>query len=102
MAANVGAFTAMGITIAALALPVAGPLMAMSAFLGISSGLYTTARSGWQLQDRSNHGQTIALTDSQSRGCWLGLTTGALAVSSTVTTKLIGRIATAGRDVTLV
>ncbi|XP_055840813.1 uncharacterized protein LOC129908382 isoform X2 [Episyrphus balteatus] len=101
VAANVGAFTAAGITIAALALPVAAPLMALSGFVGISTGIYTTVRSGWQLQDRSNHGQTIALTDSQSRGCWLGLTTGALAVSSSVTNKLIQNLATAGRDVTL-
>lgn len=100
VAAGVGGFAAAGGTLAALALPVIVPALPVLGAVCAVSGAYSSIRSGWSLWSRKDHEQSIALTDSSARGSWLGVASGALAVSSSIANKSLATLAMAGKEVT--
>ncbi|XP_055840814.1 uncharacterized protein LOC129908383 [Episyrphus balteatus] len=100
--AGVGGFAAAGGTLAALALPAIVPALPVLGAVCIVTGAYSSIRSGWNLWSRKDHEQSIGLKDSSARGAWLGVASGALAVSSSVATKSLAQLALAGKEVSLV
>ena len=103
VAAGVGGFAAAGVTLAAaLSAPIAAPVLAGAGIVCIGTGVYSAVRSGWQLWTRSEHEQSINVTDQSARNCWIGIASGAMAVSSSVANKALAQVAAAGKEVSLV
>uniref|UniRef100_A0A6P4F5J1 Uncharacterized protein LOC108048279 n=1 Tax=Drosophila rhopaloa TaxID=1041015 RepID=A0A6P4F5J1_DRORH len=98
--AAVGGFAAAAVPIAALlTLPVSGPLMAVAGVVGLASAGYATARSSVKLVDRSQHEQSINVTDREARGHWLGVVAGAVGLGAAGATSALTAATNAGREV---
>uniref|UniRef100_A0A6P4FFN4 Uncharacterized protein LOC108048292 n=1 Tax=Drosophila rhopaloa TaxID=1041015 RepID=A0A6P4FFN4_DRORH len=98
--AAVGGFAAAAVPIAALlTLPVSGPLMAVAGVVGLASAGYATARSSVRLVDRSQHEQSINVTDREARGHWLGVVAGAVGLGAAGATTALTAATSAGREV---
>ncbi|KAH8378673.1 hypothetical protein KR009_000650, partial [Drosophila setifemur] len=95
-----GGFVAACVPIAALCtLPVSGPVMAVAGAVGLASAGYATARSGSRLVDRSQHEQSINVTDREARGHWLGVIAGAVGLGAAGATQALTVATNAGREV---
>ncbi|XP_039487580.1 uncharacterized protein LOC120449263 [Drosophila santomea] len=96
----VGGFFAACVPIAALlTLPVSGPVMAVAGAVGLASAGYATTRSASRLVDRSQHEQSINVTDREARGHWLGVTAGAVGLGAAGATTALTTATNAGREV---
>lgn len=102
---TVVAITATGVGVAALlTVPIAGPVLAATAAASVSTGAYGVTRSSYALYDRATHSQSIALTDTEARGCWLaivgsslGFAQGRMIASMTTAARAGEVMGTAGR-----
>ncbi|EDV39581.2 uncharacterized protein Dana_GF10100 [Drosophila ananassae] len=97
--ATVGGLVATVPVAAALAVPVAGPLIIAGTVVGVASAAYSTLRSATQLYDRRRHGQSTCITDSEARSSWLGVAGGVVGLGATGATKALGAVAGAGYNV---
>ncbi|XP_052845411.1 uncharacterized protein LOC128258064 [Drosophila gunungcola] len=96
----VGGFLAACVPVAALlTLPVSGPVMAAAGVVGLASAGYATARSSVRLVDRSQHEQSINVTDREARGHWLGVVAGAVGLGAAGATTALTAATNAGREV---
>lgn len=62
--------------IAALAVPLSGPVVLGSAATGLASAVWSTCRTVTTLRDRKKHSQTLSVADRNARACWLSLAAG--------------------------
>ncbi|EDW79405.1 uncharacterized protein Dwil_GK20460 [Drosophila willistoni] len=97
--ATVGGLVATVPVAAALAIPVAGPVVIAATAVGVATTAYSTLRSLKRLVDRRCHSQTISLTDREARGNWLGVAGGVVGLGATGATKALTTIASSGREV---
>lgn len=96
----VGGFAAAGVSIAALCtLPVSAPLLAGAGVVGLASAGYGTARSAAKLVDRSQHEQSINVTDREARSHWLGTIAGVIGLGAAGATQAVTVATNAGREV---
>ncbi|EDW79328.2 uncharacterized protein Dwil_GK25321 [Drosophila willistoni] len=96
----IGGITASCVPIAALlSVPVAAPVFAVAGVVGLLSAGYATIRSGSQLVDRSQHEQSINVTEREPRGHWLGVVAGAVGLGAAGASTAIVSATTAGKEV---
>ncbi|XP_052845412.1 uncharacterized protein LOC128258066 [Drosophila gunungcola] len=96
----VGSLAAASVPLAALlTLPVSVPVMAAAGVVGLASAGYATARSSIRLVDRSQHEQSINVTDRVARGHWLGVIAGAVGLGAAGATTALTAATNAGREV---
>ncbi|BFF97402.1 uncharacterized protein DMAD_05828 [Drosophila madeirensis] len=96
----IGGFAAACIPVAAfLTLPVSAPLMAAAGAVGLATAGYATARSSAKLVDRSQHEQSINVTDREARGHWLGVIGGAVGLGAAGATSAMSAATAAGKEV---
>uniref|UniRef100_A0A1A9WDG7 DUF4781 domain-containing protein n=1 Tax=Glossina brevipalpis TaxID=37001 RepID=A0A1A9WDG7_9MUSC len=88
------------VPIAALAFPIAAPVMAAASVVGVAVGTMSAIASAGNLIDRSNHEQSTDITDRDARGSWLGLAGGVVGATSIGATKYMKNLATAGKTTT--
>uniref|UniRef100_A0A1A9VP80 DUF4781 domain-containing protein n=1 Tax=Glossina austeni TaxID=7395 RepID=A0A1A9VP80_GLOAU len=91
---------AAGISVAAMALPIAAPVVAGMACISFATGTMSGLLSAKNLVDRSNHEQSIQITDRDARGSWLGVACGVVGPTSLGATKYMTSMATAGKATT--
>ncbi|KAM7358538.1 uncharacterized protein ACRADG_003475 isoform 2-T3 [Cochliomyia hominivorax] len=82
---------------AALALPIAAPVLATAGLIGLGIGAFTSITSVLNLVDRSKHEQSISITDSQARSSYVGVVGGAVGVVAAGATKAMTSMAAAGK-----
>lgn len=82
---------------AALTLPVAAPVMAGAAIIGLGVGAFSAVTSALNLVDRKKHEQSINVTDSQARASYLGMAGGFLGMAAAGATRVMTSMAAAGR-----
>ncbi|XP_067013230.2 uncharacterized protein [Anabrus simplex] len=87
------------ISIASLFVPVAGPFIATSVVAGSTAGMYGVFRSSKTLVDRAQHNQSIELTDSEARSCWISLAGSVIGTASMGATTALTRMAQTGQVV---
>ncbi|XP_032574946.1 uncharacterized protein LOC6611134 isoform X1 [Drosophila sechellia] len=96
----IGGFFAACVPIAALlTLPVSAPLMGAAGVVGLASAGYAATRSGNKLVDRSQHEQSINVTDRDARGHWLGVAGGTVGLAAAGATTVLTTATNAGREV---
>ncbi|XP_001353228.3 uncharacterized protein pst [Drosophila pseudoobscura] len=96
----IGGFAAACVPVAALlTLPVSAPLMAAAGAVGLATAGYATARSSVKLVDRSQHEQSISVTDREARGHWLGVIAGAVGLGAAGATSVMSAATAAGQEV---
>lgn len=96
----VGGFFAACVPIAALlTLPVSAPLMGAAGVVGLASAGYAASRSGSKLFDRSQHEQSINVTDREARGHWLGVAGGTVGLAAAGATTVLTTATNAGQEV---
>ncbi|RZF47564.1 hypothetical protein LSTR_LSTR009100 [Laodelphax striatellus] len=71
-----------GITLAALAVPIAGPIVVGAAATAVATCGYDIVRGVDKLVDRSDHNESIGLDDGKSRKIWFDVATSALGAVS--------------------
>uniref|UniRef100_A0ABK9MKE9 DUF4781 domain-containing protein n=1 Tax=Glossina morsitans morsitans TaxID=37546 RepID=A0ABK9MKE9_GLOMM len=98
--ASVVGFGAACISLAAMALPIAAPVVAGAACVSLATGTMSGLLSATNLVDRRNHEQSIQITDRDARGSWLGVACGVVGPTSLGATKYMTRTATAGKATT--
>ncbi|KAH8395352.1 hypothetical protein KR222_010544, partial [Zaprionus bogoriensis] len=83
---------------AALAMPVAPPLLLGATVVGMTAAAYSTVRSvGW-LYDRHQYSQSTSLRDSEARGNWLGVAGGVVGLGATGATQALSTAVQAGAE----
>ncbi|XP_026832927.1 uncharacterized protein LOC6544430 [Drosophila erecta] len=96
----IGGLGAACVPIAALlTLPVSAPVMAIAGVVGLVSAGYATTRSGSRLVDRSQHEQSINVTNREARGHWLGVASGTVGLGAAGATTVLTTATNAGREV---
>ncbi|XP_062129833.1 uncharacterized protein LOC133841408 [Drosophila sulfurigaster albostrigata] len=95
----VGGLGAAAVPIAGLAFTVAAPVMLVAGAVGLAAAGYSTARAGAQLVDRSQHEQSINVTDRTARGHWLSVVAGAVGLGAAGATSAVTMATNAGREV---
>uniref|UniRef100_A0A1A9ZJL1 DUF4781 domain-containing protein n=1 Tax=Glossina pallidipes TaxID=7398 RepID=A0A1A9ZJL1_GLOPL len=98
--ASVVGFGTACISLAAMALPIAAPVVAGAACVSLATGTMSGLLSATNLVDRRNHEQSIQITDRDARGSWLGVACGVAGPTSLGATKYMTRMATAGKATT--
>jgi len=73
--------------------------MAVAGVVGLASAGYATARSGAKLVDRSQHEQSINVTNREARGHWLGVAAGTVGLGAAGATTALTAATNAGREV---
>lgn len=81
---------------------VAAPVVAAAAVTGAACAGYSALRSGSNLVDRKKHEQSVALSDRQARGSWLGVAGGVVGLGASSSTRLLQTAATAGKEISAV
>uniref|UniRef100_A0A1A9ZJM6 DUF4781 domain-containing protein n=1 Tax=Glossina pallidipes TaxID=7398 RepID=A0A1A9ZJM6_GLOPL len=97
---SVVGFGAACVPIAATLLPIAAPIAAASSIVAVATGTISAIFSAKNLKDRSDHQQSIDITDRDARGSWLGVAGGVVGTTSLGATKYMTRMATAGKATT--
>lgn len=95
-------FGAACVPIVGLFCTVAAPVMLVAGGVGLAAASYTTARSGAQLIDRSQHEQSINVTDRSARNHWISGLAGAVSLGAAGATSAVTAATNAGREVGLV
>ncbi|EDV95887.1 uncharacterized protein LOC6558374 [Drosophila grimshawi] len=80
--ATVGGLAATVPIAAALAFPVAAPILLTATLVGVSSAAYSTVRSVGRLFDRRQHKQSISLVDNEARNSWLNVAGGVVGLGA--------------------
>lgn len=80
--ATVGGLAASVPVAAALAIPVAPPILMAAAVVGATAAAYSTARSISCLYDRRQHCQSLSLRERESRNSWLGVAGGVVGLGA--------------------
>ncbi|KAL9873398.1 uncharacterized protein ACN2A1_014480 isoform 1-T2 [Glossina fuscipes fuscipes] len=88
------------VPLAAMAFPVVAPVAAGAACVSVATGIMSGVLSAKNLVDRSNHEQSIQITDRDACGSWLGVASGVVGPTSLGATKYMTRMATAGKATT--
>ncbi|KAH8380120.1 hypothetical protein KR009_009093 [Drosophila setifemur] len=97
--ATLGGLVATVPVAAALAIPVAAPLVVAGTVVGVASAAYRTLRSVSHLCDRRRHEQSTSLADSEARSSWLGVAGGVVGLGASGATRVLGAAAGAGYKV---
>lgn len=87
---------ALGVGLAAIATPIAAPVLIAGTVIGAVSGVYATARSTQTLVDRAQHQQSISPSDRAARSAWLGVAGGLAGGLASGSTMLLSKAAKAG------
>ncbi|KAH8302224.1 hypothetical protein KR044_004186, partial [Drosophila immigrans] len=95
----VGGLGAACVPIAGLAFTIAAPVMLAAGAVGLAAAGYSTARAGAQLADRSQHEQSISVTDRTARNHWLSVVAGAVGLGAAGATSAVAAATNAGREV---
>lgn len=66
---------------------------------GLTSAVYTGARSVYRLFDRKKHNQSIGLKDSEARNAWLNVGVGVVSVGAAGATQVVASAARNGRNI---
>ncbi|KAH8302843.1 hypothetical protein KR044_011081, partial [Drosophila immigrans] len=74
---------------AALAMPVAPPLLLGATVVGITAAAYSTVRSASGLIERHRYGQSNSLRDNEARNSWLGVAGGVVGLGATGAAKTL-------------
>ncbi|XP_065360613.1 uncharacterized protein pst [Calliphora vicina] len=85
------------VPLAAIALPIAAPVVGAAGLIGLGVGAFTSITSALNLSDRKKHEQSISITDSQARGSYLGVIGGAVGVFAAGATRFMTSMAAAGK-----
>lgn len=80
--ATVGGLAASVPVAAALAIPVAPPILMAAAVVGATAAAYSTSRSISCLYDRRQHCQSLSLRERESRNSWLGVAGGVVGLGA--------------------
>uniref|UniRef100_A0A1B0CZ15 Uncharacterized protein n=1 Tax=Phlebotomus papatasi TaxID=29031 RepID=A0A1B0CZ15_PHLPP len=91
--------TASAVMIGTMFAPILAPAAGAAAVAGAVSGGWSILRSGQTLADRSQHEQSINMTDAGARSSWLGVAAGSLGFASGVAGKVLSSMATSGRTI---
>uniref|UniRef100_A0A1A9WU08 DUF4781 domain-containing protein n=1 Tax=Glossina brevipalpis TaxID=37001 RepID=A0A1A9WU08_9MUSC len=84
------------VPLAALALPIAAPIMACAGIVAIACGTFSTVMCSANLVDRSIHNQSINITNREARGSWLGIGGGVVGATAVAATNYMTSLATVG------
>ncbi|XP_034481897.1 uncharacterized protein LOC117787464 isoform X2 [Drosophila innubila] len=87
--ATVGGLVAGVPVAAALAVPVAPPLLLGATLVGVTAAAYSTVRSASWLYERRQYGQSTSLRDSEARNSWLGVAGGVVGLGATGAAKAL-------------
>ncbi|KAL7732041.1 hypothetical protein ACLKA6_015804 [Drosophila palustris] len=87
--ATVGGLVAGVPVAAALAVPVAAPLLLGATVVGVTAAAYSTVRSASWLYERRQYGQSTSLRDSEARNSWLGVAGGVVGLGATGAAKAL-------------
>ncbi|KAH8366092.1 hypothetical protein KR093_008991, partial [Drosophila rubida] len=74
---------------AALAIPVAPPLLIGATVVGVTAAAYSTVRSASGLFERHRYGQSNSLRDNEARNSWLGVAGGVVGLGATGAAKAL-------------
>ena len=77
--------------------PIGAAITAASASVGVPSTLYGTCRSIGKLRDRDKHHQSVSISDSEARACWLNTAGSVLSVGGLACNKFLTSSAKAGK-----
>lgn len=80
-------------------LVIAPAVVAGAAVAGISCAVYTGLRSAYNLYDRKNHKQSIAIKNREARASWLNIAAGTFTASAAGATQIIAKAAQNGQNV---
>ncbi|XP_046992783.1 uncharacterized protein LOC124605264 [Schistocerca americana] len=85
-----------GLACAAMSFPVSAPILATSVLTTAVCSAYGIGRSTKEIIDRKKHKETIGLTNSASRNCWLSIVGNAVGILSCGASRIIPKIAQSG------
>lgn len=80
-------------------LVIAPAVVAGAAVAGISCAVYTGLRSAYDLYDRKNHKQSIAIKNREARASWLNIAAGTFTASAAGATQMITKAAANGQNI---
>ncbi|XP_062129834.1 uncharacterized protein LOC133841409 [Drosophila sulfurigaster albostrigata] len=98
-ASAVGGLGATAVPVIGLMCTVAAPIVLTASIVGLACAGYSTIRAGAQLVDRSQHEQSINVTDRTARGQWLGVVGGVVGLGASGATTAATAATNAGRRV---
>lgn len=81
------------------AVTVAPVVLGVALGAGITSAIYTGARSVYHLVDRKKHKQSIGLGNSEARGAWINVGVGVVSAGAAGATQALARAARNGRNI---
>ncbi|KAF5278096.1 hypothetical protein FQR65_LT03612 [Abscondita terminalis] len=84
------------LTAAIPAITVAPLVISAAIVTGVGAGLYSIARTGYNIYDRVTHGESMSFTNSQARGAYLNIVAGTLGFVGVGATGAMTRLATQG------
>ena len=99
VATSIGMLTGTIMSFTPLA-PVGMAILTTSALVGTPGAVYGTGRSISRLVDRGQHDQSVSLTNSEARSCWISTVAGVLSFGNMASTTLLARSAAGGNIVT--
>lgn len=82
-----------------LSAPIAAPVLAGAAIVGISCGAYSLIRGGFSLFERHKHEQPIGFGDAEARGNWLGIAGGVAGLAAGGAVRGVAYLAREGQHV---
>lgn len=80
-------------------LVIAPAVVAGAAVAGISCAVYTGLRSAYDLYDRKNHKQSIAIKNREARASWINIAAGTFTASAAGATQMISKAAQNGQNI---
>lgn len=78
---------------------IAPAVVAGAAVAGISCAVYTGLRSAYDLYDRKNHKQSIAIKNREARASWLNIAAGTFTASAAGATQMLTKAAQNGQNI---
>ncbi|KAG8239810.1 hypothetical protein J437_LFUL019372, partial [Ladona fulva] len=84
---GITSLVAAGVGVASIFFPPVAPFAAAAAWAATGCGIYGASRGSYILYDRSKHTESISLTDSEARNCWLSVVGSAFGVGSGLAMK---------------
>jgi hypothetical protein len=76
---------------------VGAPLVAASTVGSVTTGVYGFGRSVAALVDRSNHKQSVGVTDAEARSCWLSIAGNSLGIASGQAVRILTKMTQNGQ-----
>lgn len=81
------------------AIVIAPAVVAGAAVAGISCAIYTGLRGAYDLYDRKNHKQSIAIKNREARASWINIAAGTFTASAAGATQIISKAAQSGQSI---